>query len=94
MDKIVNMPHCGFDMSLLMILVVSHVEGFLFQNRALTGMYVQDAMDLVAGHYIVSRGTPSPFQLNGFESLAVSISLLPVFGRYALLLRGMCFLDL
>ncbi|KAH9556250.1 hypothetical protein CY35_07G017100 [Sphagnum magellanicum] len=30
----------------------------------------QDAMDLVAGHYIVSRGTPSPFQLNGFESLA------------------------
>jgi hypothetical protein len=94
MDKIVNMPHCGFDMSLVMILVVSHVEGFLFQNRALTGMYVQDAMDLVAGHYIVSRGTPSPFQLNGFESLAVSISLLPVFGCYALLLRGMCFRDL
>jgi hypothetical protein len=51
-------------------------------------------MDLVAGHYIVSRGTPSPFQLNGFESLAVSISLLPVFGHYALLLRGMYFLDL
>jgi hypothetical protein len=81
MDKVVDMPLCGFDMSLLMISVVSHVEVFLFQNRALTGMYVQDAMDLVAGHYIVSRGTPSPFQLNGFESLAVHISLLPVFGH-------------
>lgn len=30
----------------------------------------QDAMDLVAGHYTVSRGNPSPFRLNGFESLA------------------------
>lgn len=30
----------------------------------------QDAMDLVAGHYTVSRGNPSPFHLNGFESLA------------------------
>jgi hypothetical protein len=40
MDKIVDTPHCGFDMSLLMISVVSHVECFLFQNRALTEMYV------------------------------------------------------
>lgn len=30
----------------------------------------EDAMDLVAGHYTVSRGNPSPFHLNGFESLA------------------------
>lgn len=30
----------------------------------------QDAIDLVAGHYTVSRGNPSPFHLNGFESLA------------------------
>ncbi|KAG0593081.1 hypothetical protein KC19_1G304000 [Ceratodon purpureus] len=30
----------------------------------------QDAMDLVAGHYVVERGSPSPFQLNGFESFA------------------------
>ena len=26
----------------------------------------QDAIDLVAGHYTVKRGSPSPFQLNGF----------------------------
>eukprot|EP01018_Ginkgo_biloba_P015820 Gb_04918 [translate_table: standard] len=32
----------------------------------------QDAIDLVAGYYTVSRGNPSPFQLNGFESFAVS----------------------
>ncbi|KAH9311622.1 hypothetical protein KI387_026657, partial [Taxus chinensis] len=30
----------------------------------------QDAMDLVAGYYTVSRGVPSPFQLNGFELFA------------------------
>ena len=35
----------------------------------------QDAMDLVAGHYTVKRGSPSPFQLNGFESFAVSFHL-------------------
>ncbi|KAF3778627.1 Phosphoinositide phosphatase [Nymphaea thermarum] len=34
----------------------------------------QDAMDLVSGHYVVSQIVPSPFQLNGFESL----SYLPV----------------
>lgn len=35
----------------------------------------QDAIDLVAGHYTVKRGSPSPFQLNGFESFAVSFHL-------------------
>eukprot|EP00246_Nothoceros_aenigmaticus_P007431 TRINITY_DN2120_c0_g1_i3.p1 TRINITY_DN2120_c0_g1~~TRINITY_DN2120_c0_g1_i3.p1 ORF type:complete len:363 (-),score=45.99 TRINITY_DN2120_c0_g1_i3:358-1446(-) len=30
----------------------------------------QDAMDLVLGHYSVNRNTPSPFELNGFESIA------------------------
>ncbi|KAG9453480.1 hypothetical protein H6P81_006384 [Aristolochia fimbriata] len=34
----------------------------------------QDAMDLISGHYSVSRNSPSPFQLNGFESF----SYLPV----------------
>ncbi|GMY25520.1 phosphoinositide phosphatase sac8 [Fagus crenata] len=34
----------------------------------------QDAMDLISGHYSVNRNNPSPFQLNGFESL----SYLPV----------------
>ncbi|KAJ7552880.1 hypothetical protein O6H91_06G074100 [Diphasiastrum complanatum] len=34
----------------------------------------QDAMDLVAGHYSVSRNKPSPFPVNGFETL----SYLPV----------------
>ncbi|XP_065852849.1 phosphoinositide phosphatase SAC8 isoform X2 [Euphorbia lathyris] len=34
----------------------------------------QDALDLVSGHYSVNRNGPSPFQLNGFESL----SYLPV----------------
>lgn len=31
-------------------------------------------MDLIAGHYQVKRGALSPFQLNGFESFAVSMS--------------------
>lgn len=30
----------------------------------------QDAMDLVSGHYTVNRNSPSPFRLNGFESLS------------------------
>lgn len=30
----------------------------------------QDALDLISGHYIVSRHKPSPFQLNGFEAFA------------------------
>ncbi|KAI4353373.1 hypothetical protein L6164_002331 [Bauhinia variegata] len=34
----------------------------------------QDALDLISGRYTVSRNNPSPFQLNGFESL----SYLPV----------------
>ncbi|KAK1284243.1 Phosphoinositide phosphatase SAC8 [Acorus calamus] len=34
----------------------------------------QDAVDLISGHYSVRRNGPSPFQLNGFESL----SYLPV----------------
>nr|XP_029120299.1 phosphoinositide phosphatase SAC8 isoform X3 [Elaeis guineensis] len=34
----------------------------------------QDAMDLISGRYSVSRNSPSPFQLNAFESL----SYLPV----------------
>ncbi|XP_020522342.1 phosphoinositide phosphatase SAC8 isoform X2 [Amborella trichopoda] len=34
----------------------------------------QDAMDLISGHYTVSRSCPSPFPLNGFESF----SYLPV----------------
>jgi hypothetical protein len=35
-------------------------------------MFSQDAMDLISGHYSVNRNNPSPFQLNGFESLSVS----------------------
>ncbi|XP_057984195.1 phosphoinositide phosphatase SAC8 isoform X1 [Malania oleifera] len=42
----------------------------------------QDAMDLISGHYMVNRSSPSPFQLNGFESL----SYLPV--ASALLIGG------
>ncbi|CAM6083198.1 unnamed protein product [Calypogeia fissa] len=30
----------------------------------------QDAMDLIAGHYTVSRSNPSPFELNTFEAIA------------------------
>ncbi|XP_050243955.1 phosphoinositide phosphatase SAC8 isoform X2 [Quercus robur] len=30
----------------------------------------QDAMDLISGHYTVNRNSPSPFRLNGFESLS------------------------
>lgn len=29
-------------------------------------------MDLVSGRYTVNRNNPSPFQLNGFESISVS----------------------
>jgi hypothetical protein len=43
-------------------------EGFLISS---TESFVQDAMDLIAGHYTVSRSNPSPFELNTFESLAV-----------------------
>ncbi|RZS10032.1 hypothetical protein BHM03_00041168 [Ensete ventricosum] len=35
---------------------------------------LQDALDLISGRYTISRSGPSPFQLNGFESL----SYLPV----------------
>ncbi|KAL5550482.1 hypothetical protein UlMin_000658, partial [Ulmus minor] len=34
----------------------------------------QDAMDLISGRYSINRNGPSPFQLNGFETL----SYLPV----------------
>lgn len=30
----------------------------------------QDALDLISGHYSIRRDGPSPFQLNGFESLS------------------------
>ncbi|XP_042509430.1 phosphoinositide phosphatase SAC8-like [Macadamia integrifolia] len=43
----------------------------------------QDAMDLISGHYTVNRYSPSPFQLNGFESF----SYLPV--ASALLVGGL-----
>lgn len=40
----------------------------------------QDAMDLISGRYTVNRNSPSPFQLNGFESFSVSnISIFPLF---------------
>lgn len=32
----------------------------------------QDALDLISGHYNINKDAPSPFQLNGFESLSVS----------------------
>lgn len=35
-------------------------------------MCFQDAIDLVSGHYTVNRNSPSPFELNGFESFSVS----------------------
>ncbi|CAL1378727.1 unnamed protein product [Linum trigynum] len=43
----------------------------------------QDALDLISGRYSVSRQSPSPFRLNGFESL----SYLPV--ASALLIGGL-----
>ncbi|XP_062166723.1 phosphoinositide phosphatase SAC8 [Alnus glutinosa] len=43
----------------------------------------QDAVDLISGHYTVNRNNPSPFQLNGFESL----SYLPL-ASAALLIGG------
>lgn len=35
-------------------------------------MVFQDAIDLISGRYTVNRNSPSPFQLNGFESFSVS----------------------
>ena len=32
----------------------------------------QDSMDLVAGHYTVNRGTPSPLRQAGIDALSVS----------------------
>ncbi|KAE8099187.1 hypothetical protein FH972_017190 [Carpinus fangiana] len=43
-----------------------------------------DAVDLISGHYTVNRNNPSPFQLNGFESL----SYLPL-ASAALLIGGL-----
>ncbi|XP_045798204.1 phosphoinositide phosphatase SAC8-like isoform X4 [Trifolium pratense] len=43
----------------------------------------QDALDLISGHYTVSRNIPSPFQRNGFEPL----SYLPV--ASALIIGGL-----
>ncbi|KAG7960883.1 hypothetical protein I3843_10G149400 [Carya illinoinensis] len=43
----------------------------------------QDALDLISGHYTVSRNNPSPFQLNGFEA----VSYLPV--ASALIIGGL-----
>lgn len=37
---------------------------------------IQDAMDLISGRYSINKNSPSPFHLNSFESLSVSISLL------------------
>ncbi|KAJ7961219.1 Phosphoinositide phosphatase [Quillaja saponaria] len=53
-----------------------------YQNNFHDGIR-QDALDLISGRYIVSRNNPSPFQLNGFES----ISYLPV--ASALLIGGL-----
>jgi len=39
-------------------------------------MCLQDSIDLVAGHYQVRPGTPSPLQLSLTESIAVSDTLL------------------
>jgi hypothetical protein len=39
-------------------------------------------VDLISGHYTVNRNNPSPFQLNGFESLSVSNT--SVFASYML----------
>uniref|UniRef100_A0A7C9AJT8 SAC domain-containing protein n=1 Tax=Opuntia streptacantha TaxID=393608 RepID=A0A7C9AJT8_OPUST len=44
-----------------------------YQNNFQDGVR-QDAIDLISGHYSVSRNKPSPFQLNAFETL----SYLPV----------------
>ncbi|KAI5429449.1 Phosphoinositide phosphatase sac8, variant 3 [Lathyrus oleraceus] len=40
----------------------------------------QDALDLISGHYTVSRNIPSPFQRNSFEPLSKNVTLqyLPV----------------
>ncbi|KAF9665218.1 hypothetical protein SADUNF_Sadunf16G0099700 [Salix dunnii] len=45
---------------------------------------LNDALDLISGHYNVNRNGPSPFQLNGFESL----SYLPVASAASALLIG------
>ncbi|XXG44491.1 hypothetical protein AAC387_Pa01g4281 [Persea americana] len=44
-----------------------------YQNNFHDGIR-QDAMDLISGRYTVNKNSPSPFQLNGFESF----SYLPV----------------
>ncbi|KAK2361107.1 Phosphoinositide phosphatase sac8, variant 2 [Trifolium repens] len=49
----------------------------------------QDALDLISGHYTVSRNIPSPFQRNGFEPLSknVTVQYLPV--ASALIIGGL-----
>ncbi|XP_045798201.1 phosphoinositide phosphatase SAC8-like isoform X1 [Trifolium pratense] len=49
----------------------------------------QDALDLISGHYTVSRNIPSPFQRNGFEPLSknITVQYLPV--ASALIIGGL-----
>ncbi|CAI0426349.1 unnamed protein product [Linum tenue] len=62
-----------------------------FGYRNLTPTYfvlLQDALDLISGRYSVSRQSPSPFRLNGFESLSSELpQYLPV--ASALLIGGL-----
>nr|XP_027186218.1 phosphoinositide phosphatase SAC8 isoform X3 [Cicer arietinum] len=49
----------------------------------------QDALDLISGHYTVSRNIPSPFQRNSFEPLSKTVNMqyLPV--ASALIIGGL-----
>ena len=48
-------------------------EGYKMLLASFNFLSVQDAMDLISGRYNINRNGPSPFQLNGFETLSVSI---------------------
>lgn len=50
-----------------MLVLSSALEGILIE---LAEFIVQDAMDLIAGHYTVSRSNPSPFEM---DSLRVNL---------------------
>lgn len=63
----------------IVVLICTGSFHFNFTLSSLSEFILQDGMDLIVGHYIVSRSNPSPFELNTFEAIAVNDLVLVTF---------------
>jgi len=61
---------------------------FTLKGLQYVSYLLQDALDLISGHYNVSRNVPSPFQSNNFEPLTVSQGLIFLFSTYPTSLKA------